>query len=241
MPLLMLCLFYVLPISEEPNQRLPSPLRYDHFSRHVHTHSRCAYQFYLHANFALKVSLFIPLQQVELSDSALPSSPSAVVVAEPAEKNPAVAPEPEPTLPFGTLFRYADTEDWIMFAFSCFLACCGGCVMPCFSLVFGDMLNSFNTVRSIHSCFVRCVSVIIGRVCCLVIYVVQADVVTNIRKNSYYYLGVGAGAFLVSWGCMAFNIVVAERQTKRIREAYVAAVLRQVHNTDRHSITIHVI
>ncbi len=38
----------------------------------------------------------------------------------------------------------------------------------------------------------------------------------------------GVGTFLVAWGSTALNIIVAERLTNRIREAYVAAVLRQV-------------
>ncbi len=34
----------------------------------------------------------------------------------------------EPTLPFSTLYRYADSTDWFMFGAACFVAAAGGCV-----------------------------------------------------------------------------------------------------------------
>ncbi len=71
--------------------------------------------------------------------------------------------------------------------------------MPLFSLIFGSMLDDFNS----------------------------PNMLDNITIHAYYYLGIGAGAFLCSWAAVSLNMVVGEKQAKRIREHYMTAVLRQ--------------
>jgi ATP-binding cassette subfamily B (MDR/TAP) protein 1 len=134
------------------------------------------------------------------TDVAAITKPSEVPVVADAAANPAAVAEPELTVPFSALYRYADSTDLIMLAASAFFSACSGLVMPSFSLIFGDLLNSFNT---------------------------QGALLDAVTKDSYYFLAVGAGAFLCAWAGIGMNMVVAERQAKRLREAYMTAVLRQ--------------
>lgn len=81
------------------------------------------------------------------------------------------------------------------------MAMANGVTLPMFSLIFGDLLNSFN----------------------------QSDdsMYAAIKLDALYFFLIGIGSFFCSWGSLYFYISVGERQTRRIREAYVKAILRQ--------------
>jgi hypothetical protein len=132
--------------------------------------------------------------EVAAADGAPDSAAAAAAAAA------AAVSEPELTVPFSALYRYADSTDLIMLAASFFFSACSGLVMPSFSLIFGDLLNSFNT---------------------------QEALLDAVTQNSYWFLAVGAGAFFCAWAGIGMNMMVAERQAQRLREAYMAAVLRQ--------------
>ncbi len=66
------------------------------------------------------------------------------------KKSPDVgdAPSPvveAPTVQFAELYRYADTTDRVCLCVAFFLAACNGLTMPSFSLIFGGLLNAFNS------------------------------------------------------------------------------------------------
>ncbi|CAI2174077.1 6193_t:CDS:10 [Funneliformis geosporum] len=49
----------------------------------------------------------------------------------------------------------------------------------------------------------------------------------DIIRNAYYFMALGCGVFVFSYGQMSFWMFSGERQAKRIRELYYTAILRQ--------------
>ncbi|CAG8533060.1 15494_t:CDS:2 [Funneliformis mosseae] len=49
----------------------------------------------------------------------------------------------------------------------------------------------------------------------------------DVKRNAYYFLGLGCAVFVFSYGQMSFWMFSGERQAKRIRELYYTAILRQ--------------
>ena len=47
-------------------------------------------------------------------------------------------------VPFKVLLRYAETTDYVLYAVGAVAGVANGLTMPLFSLVFGELLNSFN-------------------------------------------------------------------------------------------------
>ena len=74
--------------------------------------------------------------------------------------------------------------------------------MPCFSLVFGELLNSFNKP--------------------------MASMLASVTTFALGFIWIGIGTFLASWGSIAIFMMVGERQTRAIRQNYLRAILRQV-------------
>jgi ATP-binding cassette subfamily B (MDR/TAP) protein 1 len=128
-------------------------------------------------------------------------SESAVAANDPdASKDVAAAPAPDLQVEYFKIFRYADTRDWALLAFGTFLACANGVTMPAFSLIFGDLLNSFN---------------------------VPSDMLSVVSRYALNLVWIGLGTFFASWGSIAIFIGVGERQARRIREEYLRSILKQ--------------
>eukprot|EP00924_Labyrinthula_sp_SR-Ha-C_P015096 maker-scaffold_9-snap-gene-8.55-mRNA-1 protein AED:0.00 eAED:0.01 QI:0/1/0.5/1/1/1/2/88/1332 len=104
---------------------------------------------------------------------------------------------------FLELFKFSSTLDKV-FLVGGFIGAAGlGAVMPLFSLIFGDLFDSFNDPSSLEN--IR-------------------DVGADFAKK-FAYLGVGA--FCMAGIQVAFFTISAERQVIKIREAYFEALLRQ--------------
>jgi ABC-type multidrug transport system fused ATPase/permease subunit len=75
-----------------------------------------------------------------------------------------------------------------------------GSVMPIFSVIFGQLLDDFNSPGGISA---------------------------GINRNAWTFAVLGAGMFVCSWISLGCWMTIAEYQSKRIREAYLRAVMRQ--------------
>ena len=85
----------------------------------------------------------------------------------------------------------------------CAAAAGNGVIFPCFSLLFGALLADFNSPS------------------------IATNFTSTIDTYSLYFLLIAIGAALATFLEIALPLVAAERQIKRVREAYLHSLLRQ--------------
>jgi ATP-binding cassette subfamily B (MDR/TAP) protein 1 len=110
---------------------------------------------------------------------------------------------PAPKVSFREMLRYARGADKCLIVISCAAAALNGLIFPGFSLIFGELLNLFNDASA------------------------GGDFVADIERYALWFLLLSVGAGLFSFLESALAIVTAERQVRRVREAYLRALLRQ--------------
>jgi ATP-binding cassette subfamily B (MDR/TAP) protein 1 len=106
-------------------------------------------------------------------------------------------------VPFRQLFRYATGADMLLNTFAAVAATGNGFIFPGFALLFGDLLSQFNTVTSTD------------------------EFVAKINRYALWFLLIAIGAGVTALLENALPMITAERQIRRVREAYVNALLRQ--------------
>lgn len=102
---------------------------------------------------------------------------------------------------FWALYRFADTYDRVLVGVGIFLALVFGSTQPLMSFVFGSMINVFNETGE------------------------EFD--KGITKYALYFVGLGAIGGISGWGQTYCFQISSERQIRRLKEAYLKAVLRQ--------------
>eukprot|EP00742_Colponemidia_sp_Colp-10_P003632 GILJ01003866.1.p1 GENE.GILJ01003866.1~~GILJ01003866.1.p1 ORF type:complete len:1310 (-),score=238.99 GILJ01003866.1:288-4217(-) len=118
-----------------------------------------------------------------------------------ATETPAEKKEETPMVPFKELFRFADRRDKIYMIVGSICAICNGTALPLFSLVFGAMVDALNAD--------------------------PGTIYTEISKYASYFVYIGIGAFVLSFGETGLWMAAGERQVCRMRERYLRAILRQ--------------
>jgi len=108
---------------------------------------------------------------------------------------------PPKKVSFRQLYRYITWKDRLLLLLGCLGSIALGASMPVFSIVFGELLDSFGST--------------------------EAEMVDNVRKYAVYVIYVGAGAFVAAWLGQACFMIVAENNARRIRAAYMQSVLSQ--------------
>ena len=114
---------------------------------------------------------------------------------------------PAITVNFKTLYRYATTNDIIILIISAFCAICGGAALPLMTVIFGSLAGTFQ-------------GFIYG----------GTDVASFNATLSYYtlfFVYLAIGEFVFIYVCTVGFIYTGEHVTQKIREQYLAAVLRQ--------------
>jgi ATP-binding cassette subfamily B (MDR/TAP) protein 1 len=131
------------------------------------------------------------------------ASTDARKAVSPSPPQPAAggAPPPIQKVPYLDLFRFATFSDRALVVLGCLFAAANGVIFPCFSLIFGQLLNSFNTPA--------------------------VDLAATINRLSLYFLIISLGAFVAGLLQNALPMLASERQMARLRAAYLAALLRQ--------------
>ncbi len=111
-----------------------------------------------------------------------------------------------PPVPYRQLYRYATRLDMALMGVALVGAAGAGVMMPCFSLLFGDIINAVNS-GSAATGFDTFVAVV------------------NLTALRFLLLGIGA--FVFTYVSIALPMYTSERQLRHIRERYMGALLRQ--------------
>ncbi|WVQ70592.1 hypothetical protein IAR50_000111 [Cryptococcus sp. DSM 104548] len=129
-----------------------------------------------------------------------------------------------PPVSFVALFRFSTPLERVGMAFGLLLAICAGAAQPLMTLIFGRLTTSFTNF-----------SVIVQGIeangasadAAAALAAAKADLKLNAGHDSLYLLAIGVGMFLATWAYMFIWNVTGELSAKRLRERYLAAVLRQ--------------
>ncbi|KAL8997483.1 MAG: hypothetical protein Q9169_003263 [Polycauliona sp. 2 TL-2023] len=108
---------------------------------------------------------------------------------------------------FKTLYRYATRNDLIIIAISAIAAIGGGAVMPLMTVLFGQLAGVFQNF------FAGLLS--------------QGDFNSELAKFTLYFVYLAIGEFVLIYTCTVGFIYTGEHITQKIREQYLAAILRQ--------------
>ncbi|KAG0343570.1 Multidrug resistance protein 1 [Podila humilis] len=122
------------------------------------------------------------------------------IPARPPTPNPVT--EKAPTVSYFQLYRFASTSDWILIALGCLCSLANGVGQPLIALLMGEVVTNI-TLKA------------------------PEDGIESVRVIVIKFTVVGCIVFVASYGQMCFWSLAAERQTKRIRELYLHAILRQ--------------
>lgn len=102
------------------------------------------------------------------------------------------------------MFRFADKRDKILMLCGTIAAIAVGISMPAFSLLWGNMTDSFQDSGSDPDAMVR-----------------------TSKGIMFNFLEIGAGVFVACWVMTACWTIAGERQAIRCRKAYLDALLKQ--------------
>lgn len=133
----------------------------------------------------------------------------ALAPVEISEKKQAVKKD---TVPYFSLFRYADRLDKTLMILGTLAGIGNGACIPLFSLIFGELLNVFGNQ--------------------------DIDLVAQVNKYCLYFVYLAIATFMFSYGEVTFWMWTGSRQTNRVRSLYLKSVLRQdVQFFDRDATT----
>lgn len=109
---------------------------------------------------------------------------------------------------FKMIYRYASRNDLIIMGISAFCAIAGGAVMPLMTVVFGQLSGIFQDF------------LFLGKL-------TRAGFDHELAKYTLYFLYLGIGEFCTIYIATAGFIYTGEHVSAKIREQYLAAILRQ--------------
>jgi ABC-type multidrug transport system fused ATPase/permease subunit len=101
------------------------------------------------------------------------------------------------------LFRFADKVDVLLMSLGTVFGLASGSALPAFSLLLGDLYTDFNSSKP------------------------DDEILAAGRKYAQLFSWVALGAAVAGFGQVAFFTLSSERQTLRVRKAYLASLLRQ--------------
>ena len=108
-----------------------------------------------------------------------------------------------PPVPFAALYRFATPTDLALSVLGALSGLASGTVLPLFTIVFGNGLDSFNSPLA-----------------------KTEDIVASVSTYSFYFLLIAIGAGFLCFAEVALTNVSVERQMARMRAAYAKNLLR---------------
>eukprot|EP00873_Tetraselmis_striata_P012568 jgi/Tetstr1/432832/TSEL_022182.t2 len=125
---------------------------------------------------------------------------------EPSMHSKAVASGPPPRpevkkISYFKLFRFATALDYVFIALGTLGGMANGAAMPCWALLFGDLVNAFGTSPD--------------------------DMLDTINSLALAFFYLAIGSFVVSYLQMGMWMWIGARQARRIRVAFLESVLNQ--------------
>ncbi|CAI5529605.1 unnamed protein product [Closterium sp. Naga37s-1] len=141
-----------------------------------------------------------------------------------SEKKPPPPPPPRPSVAYYKLFAYADTLDYLLIALGSVGACTHGATLPIFFLFFGELIDSMGASDiggvSKYAAYLVYLGLIVWLGCWLVIRPSAPSPSSPASRHAEVSCWMHTG----------------ERQAARIRERYLAAILKQeIGFFDTHS------
>ncbi|KAJ4974852.1 hypothetical protein NE237_008026 [Protea cynaroides] len=121
-----------------------------------------------------------------------------------AKSMPEAEKKKERSLPFYQLFSFADKYDWCLMIAGTLGAIFHGSSMPCFFLLFGNLMNGFGKNQSNLK-----------------------QMTDDVSKNALYFVYLGLIVCLSSYAEIACWMYTGERQVSTLRKKYLEAVLKQ--------------
>ncbi|ORX80635.1 multidrug resistance protein MDR [Basidiobolus meristosporus CBS 931.73] len=112
---------------------------------------------------------------------------------------------------FIELFQFATTFDWMLMSLGIVCAVATGAAMPLMTIIFGNLINVFLVSPDDFATALEREDFIKGK----------------INEFSLYFIYLAIGVAIAAYTYMSCWIWAGERQTRYIREQYLAAVLRQ--------------
>ncbi|KAL8973128.1 MAG: hypothetical protein Q9183_000148 [Haloplaca sp. 2 TL-2023] len=114
---------------------------------------------------------------------------------------------PSVTVTFKTLYRYATRNDLLIVFISAIAAIAGGAVMPLMTVIFGQLAGTFqNYFQGITT---------------------SSSFNAELSNYTLYFVYLAIGEFVLIYTCTVGFIYTGEHITQKIREQYLAAILRQ--------------
>jgi ATP-binding cassette subfamily B (MDR/TAP) protein 1 len=126
-----------------------------------------------------------------------------------------------PPISFFGLFRYATWYEKLLNVIGIVFACAAGAAQPLMTLIFGRLTQSFNEFGQVGT------KVANGELPFSALEEAKQTLKTDSGHNALYLMAIGIGMFLTTWLYMYIWSVTGEINSKRIREKYLASVLRQ--------------
>lgn len=115
---------------------------------------------------------------------------------------------PPVKLGFKDLFRYATRNDWIIIIVSAFCAIAGGALIPLMTIIFGQFAGIFQGFLYLHT-------------------TTEAEFHHEISKMALYLVYIAIGDYVTIYIATAGFIYTGEHISQKIREQFLAAILRQ--------------
>ncbi|KAG0292687.1 Multidrug resistance protein 1 [Linnemannia gamsii] len=154
------------------------------------------------------VDISVSHSSIDLTDKE--SDDKAVVEF---DKNGKPIPKPEPKISYLRLYRFASLFDLLCVCIGTLCAFANGVGQPLVALLMGNVINSIAELNSTGDTAADAAS--------------NAKLISELRIIVIKFTVVGAIMFFMAYGQMCLFTLSAENQTKRIREKYLHAVLRQ--------------
>ncbi|KAF9151478.1 Multidrug resistance protein 1 [Linnemannia schmuckeri] len=129
------------------------------------------------------------------------------------DKNGKPIVKPEPKISYLQLYRFASPFDYFCVFLGTICAFVNGVGQPLVALLMGDVINSIAALAKSSTDADAAIS--------------NAKLIDEMRILVIKFTVVGAIMFFVAYGQMCLFTLSAENQTKRIREKYLHAILRQ--------------
>jgi ATP-binding cassette subfamily B (MDR/TAP) protein 1 len=131
-------------------------------------------------------------------------------------------PGPKP-VKFRALFRFATPLERALMFIGLALAAAAGATTPLMTLMFGNMANAliqFSLAR-------KAISAASGAEEMATLAAAKSHLIKAAGNQALYLMGIGLGMFVCTYGYMLIWTYTSEMQSRRVRERYLQAVLRQ--------------
>uniref|UniRef100_H2ZR88 Bile salt export pump n=1 Tax=Ciona savignyi TaxID=51511 RepID=H2ZR88_CIOSA len=140
--------------------------------------------------------------------------------------------EPEPTLNYYKIFRYADNLDYLLLFIGTISAAVHGASLPVMFIFFGDMTNTFVDFGSFSECnfsYVLCMElgVIPNNTTPAYLLKNAQDIQGQMAQYSLYYTYLAIGIIFFASAQVCCWMMQAVRQVRKIRILFFKSILRQ--------------